>query len=89
MSSATDTMVLIIIINKKNTIKKPPKCFDTLGFTCFSKALGTSLLSSDRLWLIRSLRLFSMIYTTRTSRGTVIATPPKKNTTAKVYDSRL
>ena len=30
--------------------------------TCFSKALGTSLLSSDRLWLIRSLRLFSIIY---------------------------
>lgn len=29
--------------------------------TCFSKALGTSLLSSDRLWLIRSRRLFSMI----------------------------
>ncbi len=29
--------------------------------TCFSKALGTILLSSDRLWLILSLRLFSII----------------------------
>lgn len=34
---------------------------DLWAVTCFSKALGTSLRSSDRLWLIRSLRLFSMI----------------------------
>lgn len=33
----------------------------SLGATCFSKALGTSLLSSDRLLLMRSRRRFSMI----------------------------
>ena len=44
---------------------------DLSARTCFSKALGTSLRSSVRLWLIRSLRLFSMIY--NTSRGTVKA----------------
>lgn len=33
----------------------------TYFITCFSKALGTSLLSSDKLLLIRSLRRFSMI----------------------------
>lgn len=73
MSSATDTMVLINNYNLKKN-----KSFATRGVTCFSKALGTSLLSSDRLWLIRSLRLFSMIYATRTSRGTVSANPPPK-----------
>lgn len=73
--------------NKKIYIKKH---FDTWGFTCFSKALGTSLLSSDRLWLMRSLRLFSMIYATRTIRGTVSTNPPHPQTKYdKLYDSRL
>lgn len=33
----------------------------TASITCFSKALGTSLLSSDKLLLIRSRRRFSII----------------------------
>lgn len=36
------------------------------SITCFSKALGTSLLSSDKLLLIRSRRRFSIICETQT-----------------------
>lgn len=35
--------------------------FIVCSVTCFSKALGTSLRSSDRLWLMRSRRRFSII----------------------------
>lgn len=40
----------------QNLLKKKKK------LTCFSKAVGTSLLSSDKLLFIRSRRLFSIIY---------------------------
>lgn len=48
----------------------------TSSITCFSKALGTSLLSSDKLLLIRSRRRFSMIYgkQTKTKEGISIMT---------------
>lgn len=48
----------------------------TSSITCFSKALGTSLLSSDKLLLIRSRRRFSMIYgkQTKTKEGIYIMT---------------
>lgn len=39
----------------------PTGALPTSSITCFSKALGTSLLSSDKLLLIRSRRRFSMI----------------------------
>lgn len=39
----------------------PAAALPTSSITCFSKALGTSLLSSDKLLLIRSRRRFSMI----------------------------
>lgn len=45
-----------------------------IDFTCFSKALGTSRLSSDRLWLILSRRLFSMIYQQRDSQDQTVKT---------------
>lgn len=45
--------------------------------TCFSKALGTSLRSSDKLWLMRSLRLFSMICI-RKKKQTELQTQLKK-----------
>lgn len=53
--------------------------------TCFSKALGTSLLSSDRLWLIRSLRLFSMIYRRR-AEGQSAPTKATKKITIQGYN---
>lgn len=46
--------------------------------TCFSKALGTSLRSSDKLWLMRSLRLFSMICIRRKKKKTELQTQLKK-----------
>lgn len=41
----------------------------TFSITCFSKALGTSLLSSDKLLLIRSRRRFSMICRKQQNKG--------------------
>lgn len=46
--------------------------------TCFSKALGTSLRSSDKLWLMRSLRLFSMICIRKKKKQTELQTQLKK-----------
>ena len=40
--------------------------------TCFSKALGTSLLSSERLLLIRSRLLFSIICIKKEEMNSVI-----------------
>lgn len=63
--------------------------FELSLVTCFSKALGTSLLSSDRLWLIRSLRLFSMIYTTwgaGRQSGPTKTTGPKRQKKIQGYN---
>lgn len=57
-----------------------PGARSTYSITCFSKALGTSLLSSDKLLLIRSRRRFSIICEkqTKTKEGIFIMTVNSK-----------